>query len=270
MRILFFGDLTGPDALAALARHLPEWRQEDKVDVVIVNAENAAVSRTDDPRRGFGMSVNAVDALLAAGVDVITGGNHSWDTPDAAGALARAQVIRPLNVGSDLPGKGFVEIVAAGEPLAVVNLMGASATGGRYPVANPLISFESLGIGHANVIVDFHSESVTEKQAFAHAIDGQAIAVLGTHTHEPSLLLHRLPRGTLFVADTGMVGPLDGVQGMTPEFYVREMRGVNPAGPFTLAKGRLFIGGMLIEARKNGGHHIERFPPEERSDVRAT
>lgn len=270
VRILFFGDLTGPEALAALTRHLPEWRHEDRVDVVIVNAENAVVSRTDDPRRGFGMSVKAVDALLAAGVDVITGGNHSWDTPDASGALGCARVIRPLNVRSDLPGKGLVEIDAAGERLAVVNLMGTSATSGRYPVANPLATFESLSIGHANVIVDFHSESVTEKQTFAHAIDGRAVAVLGTHTHEPSLLLHRLPRGTLFVADTGMVGPLDGVQGIAPDFYVREMRGEMPAGPFSLARGRLFIGGMLIETRKNGEHHIERFPPEERSDVRAT
>ena len=256
--------------MVALARRLPTWRNEHRIDAVIVNAENAVVSRSDDPRRGFGMSTAAVDALLGSGVDVITGGNHSWDAPDAAAALAHARVIRPLNVGSDLPGKGFVEIAAGGGRLTIVNLMGASATGGRYPVANPLAAFEALRLGHSDVIVDFHSESVTEKQTFAHAVDGRAIAVVGTHTHEPSLLLHRLARGTLFVADTGMVGPLDGVQGIAPGYYVREMRGEIPSEPFTLAVGRLFIGGVLIETRADGTRRMERFPAQDRSEDSAT
>ena len=259
VRILFFGDLTGPLALAELTHRLPGWRRERAIDAVIVNAENAVVSRSDDPRRGFGMSAEAVDALLASGVDVITGGNHSWDTPDAAAVLSRDRVIRPLNVGSDLPGKGFAEIDAAGRRLAVINLMGTSATGGRYPVINPISSFDMLGLGHADVVVDFHSDLVTEKQAFAHAVDGRAIAVLGTHTHEPSLLLHRLARGTFFVADTGMVGPQGGVQGIGADFYVREMRGEVPAGPFRLADGPLFFGGVLITVGKNGENRIERF-----------
>ena len=252
--------------MVALARRIPAWRKEHRIDAVIVNAENAVVSRTDDPRRGFGMSAVAVDTLLGSGVDVITGGNHSWDTPDAAAALSRSQVIRPLNVGSDLPGKGSIEINNARGRLAVVNLMGASATSGRYPVANPLAAFDALKLGHSDVIVDFHSESVTEKQTFAYAVDGRAVAVVGTHTHEPSLLLHRLAHGTLFVADTGMVGPLDGVQGIAPGFYVREMRGETSSEPFTLAVGPLVIGGVLIETRANALHHIERFPSQNRSE----
>jgi 2',3'-cyclic-nucleotide 2'-phosphodiesterase len=259
VRILFFGDLTGPRALAMLTRSLPQWRREEHVDAVIVNAENAVISRSDDPQRGFGMSAGSVDALLAAGVDVITGGNHSWDTADAAVALSRAQVIRPLNVGADLPGKGIVEIGTLSGTLAVVNLMGTSATGGRYQTGNPLGAFEALRLEHASVIVDFHSESVAEKQAFAHAVDGRAIAVLGTHTHEPSLLLHRLPRGTFFVADSGMVGPQGGVQGIAPGYYVRAMRG-DPPGSFALAEGELFVGGLLIEVSEKGKYRIARFP----------
>ena len=260
VRILFFGDLTGPIARAELVRRLPQWRRDQRIDTVIVNAENSVVSRTDDPRRGFGMSVQSVDALLAGGVDVITGGNHSWDAPDAAAALSRDRVIRPLNMTGDLPGKGYVEIETAGGRLTVINLIGASALGGRYPVTNPLSSFDMLGLNHSDVIVDFHSELVTEKQAFAYAVDGRAIAVLGTHTHEPSLLLHRLAGGTFFVADTGMVGPEGGVQGIGAEFYVREMRGTSPAGPFALADGPLFFGGVLITTGKNEENRIERFP----------
>ena len=260
MRVLFFGDITGPRAVAALANALPRWRQNHRIDAVVGNAENAVVSRTDDPRLGFGMDSTAVKTLLEAGVDVITGGNHSWDTPDAAAALESARVLRPHNVFGTLPGKGVIELESEAGTLIVVNLMGASAAGKRYTVSNPLAAFDALALPHATVLVDFHSESVTEKQTFAHAVDGRAAAVLGTHTHEPSVIMHRLPKGTFFVADVGMVGPDGGVQGIAPDYYIHEMHEFKEPHHFDLAAGELLLGAVLLEigvARTS----IERFAP---------
>jgi metallophosphoesterase (TIGR00282 family) len=261
MRVLFFGDVTGPRAVAALANRLPQWRRTHRIDAVVANAENAVVSRTDDPRLGFGMDTRAVATLLEAGVDVITGGNHSWDTPDADDALDSARVLRPHNVFGALAGKGVIELQTDHGALVVVNLMGASAAGERYTVSNPLAAFDALRFPDAPVIVDFHSESVTEKQTFAHAVDGRAAAVLGTHTHEPSTLMHRLPEGTLFVADVGMVGPDGGVQGIAPGFYIREMSDFKEPHHFDLAAGPLLLGAVLLEIAQGAPSTIERFAP---------
>jgi len=260
MRVLFFGDVTGPRAVNALSNALPRWRRAYRIDTVIANAENAVVSRTDDPRLGFGMDTAAVTALLDAGVDVITGGNHSWDSPDAEAALDSARVLRPHNVFGTLPGKGVIDLASAAGRIVVLNLMGASAAGHRYTVSNPLAAFDALTLPKAPVIVDFQSESVTEKQTFAYAVDGRAAAVLGTHTHEPTSILHCLPKGTFFVADVGMVGPDGGVQGIASDFFIHEMREFKEPHHFDLADGPLLLGAVLLEI---GGtkNSIERFAP---------
>lgn len=261
VRVLFFGDVTGPRAVTALARRLPGWRRDHRVDVAIANAENASVSRTEDPRTGFGMNASAVQTLLEAGIDVITGGNHSWDAPDCDEVLTSARVLRPHNVVGALAGRGVVEFKTTHAALTIVNLMGASAAGERYTVSNPLAAFDALGIAHANVVVDFHSDSVTEKQTFAFAVDGRAAAVLGTHTHEPTLLSHTLPSGTLFVAEVGMVGPSGGVQGIGADFFVQEMREFREPHHFGLAGGALVLGAVLLEIGTDGKQSAERFAP---------
>lgn len=261
MRLLFFGDVVGPLAVAALSRHIPEWRSALRIDAVIANAENAVISRSDDPRVGFGMSAEAIEMLLEAGVDAVTGGNHSWDAPDAETALDNPRVVRPHNVYGTLPGKGIATIAVRGVDLTIVNLIGASAAGERYTVSNPLAAFDGLALPDANVIVDFHSESVTEKQTFAHAVDGRALAILGTHTHEPSSRLTRLPRGTVYATDVGMVGPDGGVQGIAPTYYVREMREFREPHHFELAAGELLLGAVLLDVGVGGAQTIERFTP---------
>jgi len=263
MRLLFFGDIVGPRAVAALSERIPGWRREHAIDAVVANAENAVVSRPSDPRTGFGMSAQAVEALLEAGVDVITGGNHSWDAPDRESVLDSARVLRPHNVVGALPGHGVVEFTAGSQPLTIINLIGESAAGERYTVSNPLAAFEGLALGHARVLVDFHSDSVTEKQTFAHAVDGRVAAVLGTHTHEPTSLLHTLARGSIFVAEVGMVGPLGGVQGIAPEFFVREMREFREPHHFELAQGALTLGAVLLEIGEDGVNSAARFAPRD-------
>ncbi|MBV8222025.1 MAG: YmdB family metallophosphoesterase [Candidatus Eremiobacteraeota bacterium] len=261
MRVLFFGDVTGPRAVVALSESLPGWRRDHRIDAVIANAENATLSHGEDPRTGFGMSAKAVETLLEGGVDVITGGNHSWDASDCDRVLDSARVLRPLNVVGALAGRGVARLECAAGPFTIVNLMGDSASGERYTVANPLAAFDALALADARVIVDFHSESVTEKQTFAYAVDGRAAAVIGTHTHEPALLMHQLPRGTAFVADAGMVGPLGGVQGIAADFFIHEMREFREPHQFVLAHGALALGAVLIEIGQDGRTSAQRFAP---------
>jgi len=248
MRVLFFGDVVGEQAVNELARYVPNWRQEYDLDLVIANVENAVVSRPEDLWSGFGMTLEVVKTLTEAGVDVLTGGNHSWDAPNAEIVMAHPQVVRPHNVVERLPGKGSLTLKVRDKQVVVLNLMGASAAKLRYKTIKPLESFEACGFPvDSLVIVDFHTESPMEKRAFAHAVNGRAAAVLGTHTHEPSLLLHRLSKGTFFVADVGMNGPSGGVLGIGADYFVSKMRDADASVLFTLAEGSLQLGAVIFD-----------------------
>ncbi|MBV8355304.1 MAG: YmdB family metallophosphoesterase [Candidatus Eremiobacteraeota bacterium] len=258
MRILFFGDVVGPDAVRLLAHRLPAWRQQTRADVVIVNVENACVTQFDDPRTCYGADDAVADVLFAANADVLTGGNHSWDIPLAESLYQRPTVLRPHNMTAPSAGRGVFELQVGDERLAVVNLIGPSALYRPLEARNPLKVFEELRFAAGTVVfVDYHSERILEKRTFAHAIDGRATAVVGTHTHEPTLLLERFPKGTFFCGDAGMCGPSLGVVGMGPEWYVRRMRGGDEPG-FTLATGPIQIGALLLDTRAS---QFERFLP---------
>ena len=208
MRILFFGDVLGSQAVGFLCRHVREWRAQLAADVVIANAENAAVTQLLDPGTAYGAEERDVVALLESGVDVLTGGNHSWDIPSAERVYDRPNVLRPHNMIAPTPGRGIFELTAGGERLVVVNLIGRSAVYGQLRARNELQVFDELDLpSGAHVFIDYHAEHVVEKRTFAHAVDGRALAVVGSHTHEPTLLLERFPRGTLFTGDAGMCGP---------------------------------------------------------------
>ncbi|MGH3788956.1 MAG: YmdB family metallophosphoesterase [Pseudonocardiaceae bacterium] len=186
-------------------------RQRLGLNWVVVNAENCAVTGPN-PMTGFGMTIELVDMLLEAGVDVITGGNHSWDGPHVAEALARPEVVRPHNVAGSL-GRGLRTVGSGDRTLTVVNLLSPSAAlpGMLAPLPSPIwpgwtaLAAEPL---EGAVLVDLHGESAWEKASFATAVDGQVAAVLGTHTHDPTLRAHLLPGGTAFVTEVGMTGRL--------------------------------------------------------------
>jgi metallophosphoesterase (TIGR00282 family) len=257
MVVLFIGDIVGPAAAAYVAARAPRLRREHGVDLLIANAENSAPS-------GMGMAAEQRDLLLAGGVDVITGGNHSWDGEQARAALEHPRVLRPHNLPAGVPGNGLLHLRAAGRDVTVLNL-------GDTRVLDPL---EAVG-GRAlepyrcwlraerrgEVIVDFHGEHVLEKQTFAHAVDGEAAAVLGTHTHEPTLPLHILPGGTGLVTDVGMTGPLGGVQGFAPGNFVDGLRRLGDClapplpGP---ADGPIALGAVLLQIEDGRTRRIER------------
>jgi calcineurin-like phosphoesterase len=245
MRALFVGDVVGPRAVEWLALRLSPLRAEHSVDLVIVDAENSAAN-------GASMTVQAVERLVDAGADVITGGNHAFEGPEVDAVLSHEHVLRPLNVALSNPGRGALTTDAGGEPVRVVVLADRAALEVAPPTARmtiePYAAWAALPNG-PTTIVEMHALSVMAKQSFAYAVDGEVAAVLGTHTHEPTLPLHLLPGGTALVTEVGMTGPRDGPQGMHPQRVVERVRAppaseLPPVGP---ADGEIVLGAVLLE-----------------------
>lgn len=254
-RLLFIGDIVGEAGIACLEAELGHMRTRFRPDFVVANAENAALTGVN-PVGGAGTRHADIDRLFALDIDVITGGNHSWDGPDAATVLERPNVLRPLNYGAAAPGVGATVVERTAGRLGVVNL--ASRTALAYADApydalrTQLRRWEAEGQALDLVLVDFHGESVSEKQIFGHAVDGQVTAVLGTHTHVATLDAHVLPKGTAYVSDVGMTGPGGGMQGYAPEVFVQAMRTRMPVrGSCGWADGPMELGAVLVTA--NGG-----------------
>lgn len=243
MNVLFVGDIVGPEATRYVAKRLPELRHEHEADLVVANAENCAPS-------GMGTTVELVELLFEAGVDVITGGNHSWEGPEAEEVLRIPRVLRPHNVPEGVPGKGIVYLQAAGETVTVLNLADADALRftAAVPDTYPLWSSWRAADRRGTVIVDLHAEHVINKQIFAHAVDGEAAAVLGTHTHDPTLTLRVLPDGSALVTDVGMTGPAGGVMGFEPRNFVAGFKKGNPFTPPLPAptRGPIELGAVLL------------------------
>lgn len=248
MRVLFLGDVVGEQAVHRLARDIPQWRQQYRIDLVIANIENAIVSHPEDLWCGFGISLEVVNCLTQAGVDVLTGGNHSWDAPHSERVMAHPQVLRPANMLGNLPGRGYLSLDLKDESVAVLNLMGASAAGTRYQTQRPFECFKQQPFApNTVVIIDYHANTPLEKWALARALDGQVAAVMGTHTHEPTLNLHRLPGGTFFVVDVGMNGPSGGVLGMDNQYFITKEQYPTSPVDFDLASGPLQLGAVVFD-----------------------
>lgn len=250
MKVLFIGDIVGQPGVVLVAERLPALRDRYDVDAVVVNGENMNLSGPV-PHTGFGMLLTQVEALLAAGVDVITSGNHAWDGPEYAETLLHPQVLRPINVPSRWYGRGVISIAVGDQTLTVVNVADSSAI---PEVSSAYAAFNSLELPHGPVIVDYHGDLVNRKLGFAFAIDGQASAVLGTHTHEPTVLAHLLPQGTGFVAEVGMTGPLGGVLGSEPGYFAEREKGV-PSEDLPsagLAPGPVVLGAVLLDLDDGG------------------
>ncbi len=233
--------------MVELQRLIPQVREQHALDLVVVDAENCGADAES-------MELAAVDALLAAGADVITGGNHAFDGEEVEAVLSHPRVVRPLNVAPGVPGRGTLTVQANGEQVRVVVLADGLALDFSPPWAHmteePYAAFAALPAGPATTIVEMHALSVTAKQGLAYALDGSVAAVLGTHTHEPTLPLHLLPGGTALVTDVGMTGPGDGPQGMRADRVAEQVRNPpsaeqrEPPGP---AEGKIVLAAVLLE-----------------------
>jgi metallophosphoesterase (TIGR00282 family) len=255
--VLFFGDIVGEEATVHLAERLPDLRTRHRADLVVANAENSAPN-------GLGMAGKQAELLFGSGVDVITGGNHSWDSEESVGLLEHPSVLRPYNVGAQVPGRGVVHVDVGGSTVTVLNLADRCAMRSVTAVADtwyPAYQGWVEAPRRGPVIVDYHGDHVLEKQIFARTVDGEAAAVLGTHTHEPTLPLHILPGGTALVTDVGMVGPTGGVQGFAYHSFVTGLRSAgNPFAPGVPGPllGPITIGGVVLEITAGRTVRLER------------
>lgn len=218
LKVLFFGDVVGKIGRRALTKVLPDLRREVKADLVIVNGENAA--------HGNGITASTFAELRAAGADVVTLGDHAFDREEATTLLATesAHLLRPANYPPGTPGHGAAVVTVGSRQLLVVNLLGRVFMKMDYDC--PFRAFDAIWEQYrrqplAGVLVDFHAEATSEKQAFAWHVDGRATAVIGTHTHVPTADLATLPAGTGLVCDVGMCGARDSVIGVKPAGSLR-------------------------------------------------
>lgn len=244
MRILFLGDVVGRPGRRAVADILPPLRERLAADFVVINGENAA--------GGFGITEEICQGFLDAGADVITSGNHVWDQREALVFIERQErLLRPLNYPPGTPGRGAGLFRAAnGADVLVVNAMGRVFMGALdcpFRAVDGELDLCPLGEHADAVIVDFHAEATSEKQAFAHYLDGRASLVTGTHTHVPTADEQILAGGTAYVSDAGMCGDYDSVLGMNKEEPLQRFLSAVPGGRFEPARGEGTVTGVAVE-----------------------
>ncbi|GHV90973.1 metallophosphoesterase [Spirochaetia bacterium] len=242
VKAIMIGDVVGDPGLAVLEGRLPDLIRENKADFVVVNGENAA--------EGFGLTKETLDRILAAGADVVTGGNHIWEKRDFWPVLQEERrVLRPGNYPEEASGSGWVSIQKADITWLVLNLQGREY---MTPIDCPFKSFDNTmkiqwgpvtethplfspegelpefstnltGMGSI-ILVDFHAESTREKEALAYYLDGRVSLLAGTHTHVQTADERILPRGTAYITDLGMTGVSDSIIGMDPKICLDRAR----------------------------------------------
>ncbi len=207
MKIGFIGDIVGKPGRLIIKKHLQQLRQEHFLDFVIANYENAS--------HGFGLTEKNCIELLGYGVDMMTGGNHSFDKKEIAQMFENYPLIRPVNYPERMPGSGVYKTEIGGIQVAVVNLMGYYA---MPMVDNPFTMIEAKVAklkeeGYRHIIIDMHAEASAEKNALREMLKHDVSAILGTHTHVGTDDL-QVVDGCCYVTDVGLTGCCDGVIGM--------------------------------------------------------
>lgn len=247
MNILFIGDIFAAGGRSIVGDHFQSLVAEYKVDFAIANAENSA--------GGFGVTPSIAEDLLSLGIDVLTGGNHSFDKREAMDYYAhQPRLLRPANYPEGLPGTGLYSGKARnGVAYAVLNLQG------RAHMSNidcPFRKFDSLSAAIDPAIkirfVDFHAELTSEKVAMGWHLDGRATAMIGTHTHIPTADSRILPGGLAYQTDCGMTGPYDSVIGVDKDIILRRFLTGTP-GRMEAAKKGVELHGVLVEADEHTG-----------------
>ena len=253
MRVLIIGDVIGSPGRKALQKLLPGLRAQYSLDLVIANGENAA--------GGLGLTLATAQEIFAAGVQVITTGNHVWAQKEIIPYLdTELPILRPLNFPPGVPGRGHVVKDGA----LVVNLVGRTFMGNfdcPFRAMDHLLA--ELEHKPSVIIVDFHAEATSEKVAMGRYLDGRVSAVMGTHTHVGTIDTCILTHGTAYVTDIGMTGPADSVIGDDTEAVLYRFLTKMPRR-LSVAKGKTDFTGILIDVDEETGKasHIVRISEE--------
>ncbi|MBO9472487.1 TIGR00282 family metallophosphoesterase [Shimia sp. R10_1] len=252
MKMLFLGDVMGRAGRAAVVERLPKLREDWRLDFVVVNGENAS--------NGMGLSGAHAKALLDAGADCLTLGDHAFDQKEMMQFIqSEPRIIRPLNIArGDVPGKGFrVFDARGGRKVLVTQALGQVFM--KQPYADPFSAIDQVLRAHPRggmvqaAIVDIHCEATSEKMGMGHFCDGRVSLVVGTHTHVPTADTQILPKGTAFQADAGMCGDYNSVIGMEKEEPMRRFVTGMPKARFTPALGEATLSGVYVETDDRTG-----------------
>ncbi len=246
MKILVMGDVIGKPGREAVKEILPRLRDEYEITLAIANGENAA--------GGIGLTPGTAQELFDSGIDVITTGNHVWAHHEVIPYLdSAAAVIRPLNYPPMTPGRGYW----IKDNIMVVNIIGRTFVGDfdcPFRAMDKLLG--ELDKKPAVIIVDFHAEATSEKVAMGRYLDGRVSAVLGTHTHVGTIDACILPKGTAYVTEIGMVGPINSVIGVEVSAVIDRFLTQIPKR-FSVAKGQVSFDAIVVEATDNSGKAID-------------
>lgn len=242
MKILAVGDLVGNLGVKKLKQELNKIIEEEKIDFVIVNAENAG--------EGMGITEKNFKDILEEKVDVITMGNHTWGKKDIFKFANNPKIIRPANYTKGLPGQGYNIYNYKDKKIAVINLIGRVDVNvlseNPFVIANNLI--DELKEKTDIIIIDFHAEATAEKIALGHYLDGKVTAIFGTHTHVQTADETILKKGTGYITDIGMTGPKNSVIGMDISVSIKRFVTTLPER-YKVADGECKLNGVIFEIK---------------------
>jgi hypothetical protein len=247
VKILFIGDIVGEPGRRAVRELLPRLRRLHSPDLVIANGENSA--------GGSGITPKTAEEIFAAGVDIITSGDHLWDQKEVIGLLQNeSRFLRPLNYPSGTPGQGSVVWQADNQaPVGVINLQGRTF---MPALDNPFTCIraevERMRQKTNLIFLDFHAEATSEKAALGRMLDGQISALIGTHTHVQTADEQIFPGGTAFLSDAGFTGPHESVIGREIEPVIKRFLTLQPQ-KFAVAEKDIKLQGALVEIEAHSG-----------------
>ena len=250
MRILFLGDVVGSSGCAKLTKDLPSQKKLRNIDFVIVNGENADES-------GVGLTKKICEKFFSSGVDVITTGNHVWDQKEIMNFIENEKrLLRPKNFFEPSLGRGFeIFTTSNNSKIGVLNLMGnvfMKKSNDVFEIANQFLNKFKLKEDFDFLVVDFHGEITSEKNAIGHYFDGKASLVVGTHTHIPTNDTRILNKGTAYQTDAGMCGDYDSVIGMNKENSINKFMKRNSIKHFP-ANREATLCGVIVECNLETG-----------------
>ena len=250
MKILFLGDVVGVSGSSKIVSSLKEQIKLKKIDFVIVNGENAA-------DQGVGITKKICNDFFNSGVDVITTGNHVWDQKEIMEFIEKEErLLRPKNLIEPAPGKGFnIYLTNDGIKIGVLNLMGnvfMKKCEDVFEISEKFLKDYKLKENYDLLIVDFHGEITSEKNAIGHFFDGKASLVVGTHTHIPTNDTRILKGGTGYQTDAGMCGDYDSVIGMSKENSIKKFLKKDSLKHFP-ATGNATLCGVILECNIQTG-----------------
>ncbi len=240
MKILFIGDIYGKPGLEMVSDYLVVLKDKYRPNLIIANAENAF--------HGRGINLKIYKELMSQGIHAITMGNWVWGNKELYEFIDQSNVVRPMNFRA-APGRGFLTINYNGQKILIINALGRTFMNPN--IDDPFTGIEKIVESESAdyVFVDFHAEATSEKVALGHYLDGKVDVIVGTHTHVPTADERVLPKGTLYITDVGMTGPLNGVIGVTKEIVLdRFLNGFSI--PNEVAPGAKQLNAVILDLSK--------------------